>query len=263
MGIIFKGGAGGGTRVGHVESGGIIYAYAGNRVGHVDSSGIIYAYAGNRVGHVESGGVVYAYPGTCVGHIESGGIIFKGGTGGGTCVGHVEGGDELVGGAALLLGLLDVHDKDDNKTEDNSEKPGCLSRIIGAIIAVIVAIVKHSWPGRIGVAYGLALGILMTIAPGMGGGGIGIGIFMSIIFMLICGPLGLLAGFISSKLSRHGNLGALIGAGAAGLTLVVLAIIEGYHLSWMFLFFLLGTVPGLVAGAIIGGIAGLIIKKKK
>jgi hypothetical protein len=117
----------------------------------------------------------------------------------------------------------------------------------------------HSWPGRIGVLYGLVFGILGTV---MQHGGIAIGIFLCVVLMLICGALGLLAGFISSKLSRHGNFGALIGSGVTGIAFVVIAVIGKVNLTNTLLFFLLGAVPGLVIGAIVGGIVGLIIKKK-
>jgi hypothetical protein len=153
-----------------------------------------------------------------------------------------------------------------SSSSDSGEKPGCLSSIIDTIIGAIGYFIVHclkSWPGRIGITYGLALGILCTI---MQHAGAGIGIFLSIFFMLICGALGLLGGFISSKLSRHGNFGALIGAAATGIALVVIGAIGKQGLPSILLFFLIGVVPGLVAGAIIGAIVGLVkkqIDKKK
>jgi hypothetical protein len=138
------------------------------------------------------------------------------------------------------------------------ENPGCLSRIIGAILGAIVAMFLHSWPGRIGVLYGLAFGILSQLPKGS----VFAGIFTSILLMLICGLLGLLAGFISSKLSKQGNIGALIGSGAGGIFLAVIAIAGKMSIAMILTFFLVGTVPGLAAGAVIGAIVGLITKKK-
>ncbi|MDR1175064.1 MAG: hypothetical protein LBK83_06300 [Treponema sp.] len=163
-------------------------------------------------------------------------------------------------------GGYDVAYRLDSTSTNSDEKPGCLGRIIGAIIGAVGFIIMQylkTWPGRIGVVYGLVFGILGTITQHAG---IGMGIFLSIVLILICGALGLLGGFISSKLSRHGNFGALIGAAATGIVMIVIAAISKQALPWTLMFFLLGAVPGLVAGAIIGSIVGLVknqIDKKK
>jgi integral membrane sensor domain MASE1 len=168
-------------------------------------------------------------------------------------------GDKIYKGSGGYDVAYRLDSSDDKNNISDSEKPGCLGKIIGAILGAIVAMVMHSWQGRIGVAYGLAFGILGTI---MQRGSVGMGIFLSVVLMLIFGALGLLAGFISSKLSRHGNLGALIGAAAIGIALAIIAAAGKQDLHEIILFFLFGTVPGLVVGAIVGGIVGLVKNKK-
>jgi type III secretory pathway component EscS len=261
MGKIWNDGYGG-SIIGRVDSEGKIWndGYGGHIVGRVDSEGKIWndGYGGSIIGRVDSERKIWndGYGGSIIGRIDSEGKIWNDGYGG-HIVGRVDDGI-LAGGAALLL--LDF-------SKNKDEKSGCLATIIGAIIgaivAALIAIVKHSWAGRIGVAYGLALGILATVTQR---GGVGLGIFFSIFFMLICGALGLLADFISSKLSRQGNIGALIGAAATGITMVVMAVIAKSSIPQALLLLLLALIPGLIAGAVIGAIVGLIKKladKKK
>jgi hypothetical protein len=263
MGIIFKGGAAGGTQVGQVESGGIIYAYAGNRVGHIESDGIVFAYPGNRVGHVESDGIVYAYPGSCVGHVESGGIVFAGGAAGGTCVGHVEGGDELAGGAALLLGLFDVKSKSGNdnierQSQGTEEKPGCLGMIF-KFIAFCFRLFK-TWGGRAGMLLGVIAGIAMASQTKDFMNALFIGIFAVLLLLFIGGALGTLVGFIFRKSSKVGKFGGLIGAGALALAGVILCLIERMRVNNIIMFACVGLTVGWILGTIIGNIVGLIKK---
>jgi hypothetical protein len=232
-------------KVGHMDGNDILNAEY-KKIGHVDDNDIFNVNY-KKIGYVD-GDDIFNADYKKIGYADGNNIFnanYK-------KIGYVDakGTNAQMGAAGMfLMGYF-------QKIE---EPGGCLSKIIGAIIAMVM----YSWPGRIGVAYGLAFGILGTI---MQRGGIGIGIFLSIVLMLICGPLGLLAGFISSKLSRHGNLGALIGAAATGTVLAVAAAINRQRLHEILLFVLFGAVPGLVAGAIIGSIVGLVkkqIDKKK
>jgi hypothetical protein len=185
-------------------------------------------------------------------------------------VGHIEGNAPRVQMAAAAFLLLNLRGGSGGSSSggggSSDENSGCLGKIIGAIIGAIGIIIAHylqTWPGRIGVAYGLAFGILSTIAERAN---IGMGIFLSIMFILICGALGLLGGFVSSKLSRHGNFGALIGAAVAGIVMIVTGAIGKTTLPVTLVVSLLAAVPGLAAGAIIGAIVGLVkkqIDKKK
>jgi MFS family permease len=160
-------------------------------------------------------------------------------------------------GGLLILGLGAQQTNYTSGSNSKSEEPG---GFIGMILSAILFFIRQPLPGKIGIMYGLAFGILMTITTQ--GGGIGMGIFFSLVFILIFCLLGRLAGFILSKLSRHGNLGALIGTAVAGLALAGLAVINKQSLSWILLFFLFGAVPGLVLGAIIGAIVGAVKKQK-
>jgi hypothetical protein len=237
-------------QIGTVE-GNNIYKWPGrDQIGTVEGNNIYKWPSHNQIGTVE-GNNIYKWPGR-------------------DQIGTVDGGTSVQKGAAGMFLLGYFNQKTYQKQPPSNggggssgEKEGCLSRIITAILGAIVGLVMYSWPGRIGVAYGLAFGILGTI---MQHGGAGMGIFVSIILMLICGPLGLLGGFISSKLSRHGNFGALIGAAVTGIFMIVIAVISKQALPSILLFILFGTVPGLVVGAIIGAIVGLVkkqIDKKK
>jgi hypothetical protein len=233
------------------NSGGVLGSVSGNRILNnlgrelaSVSNGKILNNSGGELAHIHHGPLGVENGNMVLNN--SGGVLF-----------HVDDGasDVEIGAAAVFLYHLgEVQEKPESASSSSSggEKPGCLGMIIGAISFVIMNYLK-TWPGRIGVAYGLAFGILGTL---MQRGGVGMGIFLSIMLILICGALGLVGGFISSKLSRHGNYGALIGAGATGIALAVIGVIGKTNISTILLFFLVGAVPGLVVGAIIGTIVG-------
>ena len=181
MGRIFSGGAAGGTCVGNIESGGRIFyggSSGGTCVGHAEG-GIIFtggASGGTCIGNVDSGGIVFAggaSGGNCVGHIE-GNVIFAGGASGGTCIGHVEGGDELIGGAALLLGLLNAssntsYSQSTSYSSDSGKKGNPLwvfithpigNIVLGLFIAIAINIFSGGWYANAGIP--VILGIVIT-----------------------------------------------------------------------------------------------------
>jgi hypothetical protein len=248
-----------GGELGHV-SGNKILNNNGGELGHVSGNKIL-NNNGGELAHINHGPL----------GLENGNIILN--NSGGELFRVDDGASDVeIGAAAIFLYNLGEEQKKFEPPPVNGtggggdENPGCLGRIIGAIIGAVGFVIMQylkTWPGRIGVAYGLAFGILGTITQHAG---VGVGIFLSIVFILICGALGLLGGFISSKLSRQGNFGALIGAGATGIAMIVFAAIDKQALPWILMFFLLSAVPGLVAGTIIGSIVGLVkkqIDKKK